>query len=172
IGATTGGGAGGAGGTVGATGAGRAAGGADAAGRLIAAGGLVPSGTESKESGQLEIGSEVAAGVESDELRLIVEDGGQAGIACSVGGSGGHTSVSSGIAPWRGATSSRRGTVGGSGALSGEVCGPPAGGHVRLAVVAGSSGSAPGSPGAARTVCAHFGAGFFIGAACFGSVCL
>ncbi len=135
-------------------------------GGAVMAGGFVTSGTESKVSGQLEIGSEGAAGDEPEVPWLIVEDGGQAGIECSVGGSGGHTSVSSGIAPWAGATSSRGAPVGRCGA----VCGPPAGGHVRLDVVAGSSVSASGSPGGAGTVCAHFGAGFCIGTACFGSV--
>src|SRR5258708_6157732 len=103
VGAATAGGAVAAGGIVGATrpGGAVAAGGTDAAGGLMAAGGLVTSGTESKVSGQLEIGSEVAAGVESDALRLIVEDGGQAGIACSVGGSWGPTPGSSRHAPWR-----------------------------------------------------------------------
>jgi hypothetical protein len=48
--------------------------------------------------------------------------------------------------------------------------GPPAGGHVRFEVVAGSSVSARGSPGGAGTVWAHLGAGFCIGTACFGSV--
>jgi hypothetical protein len=137
-----------------------AAGGFVTGGGAVMAGGFVTSGTESKVSGQLEIGSDAAR---FDVSWLIVEDGGQAGIVCSVGGSGGHTSVSSGIAPWAGATSSSGGSVGG-------VCGPPAGGHVRLDAVAGSSVSARGSPGGAGTVCAHFGAGFCIGTACFGSV--
>jgi hypothetical protein len=141
-----------------------------AAGGSILAGGLVTSGTESKVSGQLETGSDVEAVVESDEPLLIVEDGGQAGIVCSVGGSGGQTSVSSGIAPCRGATSSSGAAADCSFVLSGAVCGPAAGGHVRLEVVAGSSVSATGSPGGAGTVCAHFGAGFCIGTACFGSV--
>ena len=76
-------------------------------GSAVMAGGCVTSGTESKVSGQLEIGSDGAGGDEPDVPWLIVEDGGQAGIVCSVGGSGGHTSVSSGIAPWAGATSQR-----------------------------------------------------------------
>ena len=99
-------------------------------------------------SGQLEIGSDAARGDEPEVSWLIVEDGGHAGIECSVGGSGGHTSVSSGIAPWAGATSSREAPV----VRSGGVCGPPAGGHVPLEVVAGRSGSSRGSPGGAGTV--------------------
>jgi hypothetical protein len=70
------------------------------------AGGLVTSGTESNESGQLETGS--ASGIVDGSSRpsLIVEDGGHAGIVCSVGGSGGQMSVSSGTAPCAGAASS------------------------------------------------------------------
>jgi hypothetical protein len=70
------------------------------------AGGFVTSGTESNVSGQLGSGADTAPVEEPDVSWLIVEDGGQAGMVCSVGGSGGHTSVSSGIAPWAGATSS------------------------------------------------------------------
>jgi hypothetical protein len=131
---------------------------------------LVTGGAESNVSGQLEIGSEVARGDESDSPLLIVEDGGHAGIVCSVGGSGGHTSVSSGIAPCSGAASSMGAPVGRSDGLTGGLCGPPAGGHVRFDVVAGNSVSSSGSPGGAGTVCAHFGAGFCMGTACFGSV--
>jgi hypothetical protein len=70
------------------------------------AGGLVTSGTESNESGQLEIGS--CSGIVDGSSRpsLIVEDGGHAGMVCSVGGSGGQMSVSSGTAPCAGAASS------------------------------------------------------------------
>ncbi len=121
-------------------------------------------------SGQLDAGSEIAPGDESDRPLLIVEDGGHAGIVCSVGGSGGHTSVSSGIAPCSGAASSIGAPVGRSASVLGGLCGPPAGGHVRFDVVAGNSGSSSASPGGAGTVCAHFGAGFCIGTACLGSV--
>jgi hypothetical protein len=94
----------GAGGTVAAGGAVRA-GGTVAAGGAVIAEGLATSGTESKESGQLESGaSRIVEG--SGRPSLMVDDGGQAGIVCSVGGSGGQTSVSSGTAPCAGATSS------------------------------------------------------------------
>jgi hypothetical protein len=73
---------------------------------LVGAGGLVTSGTESNESGQLEIGSEPELVARWSMPSLIVEDGGQAGIECSVGGSGGQMSISSGTAPWAGAESS------------------------------------------------------------------
>jgi hypothetical protein len=86
-----------------------AVGGVVTAGRAVvagAAGGFVTSGTESEEAGQLEMGSPAGIVDGSGKLLLIVDDGGQAGIECSVGGSGGQMSVSSGIAPCAGATSS------------------------------------------------------------------
>jgi hypothetical protein len=83
-----------------------AAGGLVAAGGGVAAGGLVTSGTESNESGQLEIGSADGLVEGSSMPSLMVEDGGHAGIVCSVGGSGGQMSTSSGTAPWAGAASS------------------------------------------------------------------
>ena len=86
-----------------------AVGGVVTAGRAVvagAAGGFVTSGTESEEAGQLEMDSPAGIVDGSGKLLLIVDDGGQAGIECSVGGSGGQMSVSSGIAPCAGATSS------------------------------------------------------------------
>jgi hypothetical protein len=77
-----------------------------AAGALVGTGGFVTSGTESNESGHLEIGSESEVVARWGMPSLMVEDGGQAGIECSVGGSGGQMSISSGMAPWAGAASS------------------------------------------------------------------
>jgi len=99
---------------------------------------------------------------------VYIDDGGQAGIVCSVGGSGGQMSVSSGIAPDAGAASS----------LGGRFPRPepgdrPAGGHVRFAGGTGvstASASLIVSPGGAGTVCAHIGVSFCIGTACFGSL--
>ncbi len=82
------------------------AGGLAAAGGRVDAGGFVTSGTESNVSGQLEIGSASGADKRWSMPSLMVEEGGQAGIECSVGGSGGQMSISSGTAPWAGAASS------------------------------------------------------------------
>jgi hypothetical protein len=99
----------------------------------------------------------------------MVDDGGQAGIECSVGGSGGQMSVSSGTVPCAGATSSCCAPSAG-----GALCAPAAGGHVRFAngfVATGADtfSSSP-SPGGAGTVSAQAGVGFCIGTAGFGSV--
>ncbi|HEV2028650.1 MAG TPA: hypothetical protein VGS16_08990 [Candidatus Dormibacteraeota bacterium] len=63
-------------------------------------------GDASNESGQVSTGwaAGIVEGLGSGSP--IVDDGGQAGMFCSVGGSGGQMSVSSGTAPWAGATSS------------------------------------------------------------------
>src|SRR4029077_13053319 len=100
------------------------AGGIVAAGGGVSTGGLVTGGAESNVSGQLESGSEVAPGDESVRPLLIVEEGGHAGIVCSVGGSGGHTSVSTGIAPWSGAASSMGAPVGRSAGFAGGLLRP------------------------------------------------
>jgi hypothetical protein len=59
---------------------------------------------------------------------LIVEEGGHAGIVCSVGGSGGQMSVSSGIPAFAGAASS--GVDRSARPACGLPCPPPAGGQV------------------------------------------
>jgi hypothetical protein len=111
-----------------------------------------------------------------------VDDGGQAGMFCSVGGSGGQMSVSSGTAPCAGATSSCSAPCSRTGTA--PCARPPAGGHVRFAngfsggCEAGASSvegrtcesGTDASPGGSGTVWAHVGAGFCIGTACFGSV--
>jgi hypothetical protein len=127
-------------------------------------------GVESNDSSAPQLGNAVACGIGEGSAvsSLYRDDGGQAGIVCSVGGSGGQMSVASGIALDAGAASS----VGGR--LPCPALGDfPAGGQVRFG--AGAGVSTPGdslmvSPGGAGTVCAHNGAGFCMGTACFGSL--
>jgi hypothetical protein len=135
-----------------------AAAGLAAAGDLLGAGGFVfcsgatdgfvpDAATPSKESaqGSVEDGMVEGAG-RSSCLRL--EDSGQAGIVCSVGGSGGQMSVASGTELGAGATSSWSGID-------------------RTCAISGASSR--GSPGGAGTVWAQVGVGFCIGTASFGS---
>src|SRR5258708_845607 len=104
-------------------------------GTVAAFGGLgagdaaAPAGVESNASSP-QLGNTVAFGVAGGSAgsSLYIDDGGQAGMVCSVGGSGGQMSVSSGIAPGAGAASS----------VGGRFPRPapgdrPAGGHVGLA---------------------------------------
>jgi hypothetical protein len=134
-----------------ATGGAVSAGGAVGARGAVAAGAFVTSGAESDVPGQLDMGSASGIVEGSVTLLLMVEDGGHAGIVCSVGGSGGQMSVSSGTAPSAGATSSRPAAPS-PGTGSDWFCRPPAGGHVRFEVVAGGSVSPRGSPAGAGTV--------------------
>jgi hypothetical protein len=125
---------------------------------LLAAGGFVfcSGGTEgfvpdaatpSKESAQGSVAEGMVEGAgRSSCLRL--DEGGQAGIVCSVGGSGGQMSVASGTEPGAGATSSWSGSD-------------------RTCAISGPSSSV--SPGGAGTVWAQVGVGFCIGMASFGS---
>src|ERR1700738_5552599 len=94
-------------------------------------------------------GDAVACGIGEGSAvsSLYRDDGGQAGIVCSVGGSGGQMSVSSGIALDAGAASSV------AGRLPFPVPGDfPAGGHVGFGAGTGVStacGSLMVSPGGA-----------------------
>jgi hypothetical protein len=115
-------------------------------------------GAASNESGQLGITlSGMSEGVPGS---VMLADGGQAGIAFSVGGSGGQMSVSAGGAV---AFSSAGGQV-----LLAESPATAFGVSVTAAVVGADSPAAWSR--AWGTVCAQAGAGFCIGAAVLGSV--
>jgi len=108
--------------------------------------------TASNESGQLSIASASGIVPGSGRSSWIVEEGGQAGIVCSVGGSGGQMSVAAGM------------TSGGGAASLIETAGE--GVAIPLSPRAGVEASSSG----AGTVSAQVGVGFCMGTACFGSV--
>ncbi|MGH7763405.1 MAG: hypothetical protein ACREOM_03180 [Candidatus Dormibacteraceae bacterium] len=123
------------------------------------AAGEAVAGEASNESGQLGI---TASGMsEGVPCCVIFADGGQAGMACSVGGSGGQMSVSAGGAV---SFSSAGGHV-----LLAESPATALGVSVKAAVVAGTA-PALASSAAVGTVWAQTGAGFCMGTAVLGPV--